>query len=154
MTELSYRYHNADSAHIYIAFEVTNGAAEAEEVVSNLNAIPGFEVLDVSHNELAKSHAKYLAGGRATAVPDEVMYRLRFAERPGAFQRFINFLGKDSGLNITLLHYRNHGADIARILTGVQLPADKKQVFETKLQKLGYPFVDETENPVYKHFLV
>ena len=106
---------------------------------------------DMSHNELAKSHSRYLIGGRAV-VPDERLFRFRFPERPGALQRFLT--GIDAGWNISLFHYRREGGDIARVLAGVQVPPETNAKFDQFLHDLGYVFEEETHNPIYKQYLL
>ncbi|KAJ3413422.1 hypothetical protein HDV05_008063 [Chytridiales sp. JEL 0842] len=147
VTEVSYRYSDPNTAHIYIAFEVTNGKEEVDEVTQNLAKV-GIEAMDITDNEMAKTHMRYLAGGRSATVKDEVLIRFRFPERPGALKKFLNLLEQD--WNVSLFHYRNHGADIARVLVGLQVPPDQRDKFQQFLDKLGYFYVDETENPVYK----
>ncbi|KAJ3330437.1 hypothetical protein HDU76_005686 [Blyttiomyces sp. JEL0837] len=151
VTEVSYRYSDPELAHIYVAFEVTNGPTEAGEVMQHLKDVAGIEALDITENELAKTHMRYLAGGRSSTVTNEVIIRFRFPERPGALKKFLNLLEAD--WNVSLFHYRNHGADIARVLVGLQVPPDQRDRFKEFLDKLGYFYVDETENPVYKRFL-
>ncbi|KAI8872703.1 threonine dehydratase [Ramicandelaber brevisporus] len=107
---------------------------------------------DLSHNELAKSHARYLVGGRSS-VPNERLFRFEFPERPGALKRFLGEL--QAGFNISLFHYRNIGSDNGRVLVGIQVPSDaeSKLQFDQFLQRLGYPYVEETDNAVFDQFL-
>jgi len=113
-----------------------------------------FEVVDLSANEMAKAHARYLAGGRAPHVKHEQLYRFEFPERPGALHSFLTDLSK--GWNVSLFHYRNQGGDIGRVLVGLQVPpeelADFQKWLET-LSQLGYVYYAETKNPVYFQFL-
>ncbi|KAJ3284843.1 hypothetical protein HK104_009757 [Borealophlyctis nickersoniae] len=157
LTEFSYRYSSPTVAHVYCAFEVltTPRDAEAAQLIAQL-ADAGMEAIDISDNEMAKTHARYLAGGRSATVTDEVLYRFRFPERPGALKKFLTLLEQD--WNVSLFHYRNNGADIGRVLAGLQIPPKDRPRFLQFLEKLAqagyYHFVEETENPVYKHFLM
>jgi len=112
---------------------------------------------DISNNEMAKSHARYLIGGRV-AVDNERLISFAFPERPGALRKFLEVLsGAESDsikFNISLFHYRNHGGDLSRVLAGIQVPPADHDQFERFLEQLGYPFVDETQNEVYKEFLL
>ncbi|KAI8855319.1 tryptophan synthase beta subunit-like PLP-dependent enzyme [Chytridium lagenaria] len=152
VVEFSYRYHDPDQAHVYFAFEVSpdGGPTEVIDVLKRLHA-SGIEAIDISDNELAKTHMRYLAGGRSPTVKNERLYRFRFPERPGALRKFLTRLERD--WNVSLFHYRNHGADIARVLVGLQVPDDQKDAFQEFLDSLGYFYVDETSNPVYTRFL-
>ena len=113
-----------------------------------------FEVVDLSSNEMAKAHARYLAGGRAPHVKHEQLYRFEFPERPGALHAFLTDLSK--GWNVSLFHYRNQGGDIGRVLVGMQVAPEEEREFAawlTTLAKLGYSYYQETRNPVYHQFL-
>ncbi|MBY0346538.1 MAG: threonine ammonia-lyase, biosynthetic, partial [Neisseriaceae bacterium] len=111
----------------------------------------GFPTLDLTHDELAKLHIRHLVGGRAVNVVDERLIRLEFPERPGALIRFLNAM--QSNWNISLFHYRNHGADFGRVLVGMQVPAKDDALFTEFLQQLGYAYTLETDNPAYHLFL-
>jgi threonine dehydratase len=159
------RYSDPDQAHIFIAFEVSNGKAEVAEVISKLEADhknsgptsteDGKEIrmraMDISDNEMAKTHGRYLFGGRAPTVKNERLFRFQFPERPGALKRFLSLL--ESDWNVSLFHYRNHGSDIGRVLVGMQVINEETSRFDEFLTKLGYPYVEETLNPVYQDFL-
>jgi threonine dehydratase len=106
--------------------------------------------LDLTDNELAKLHVRHLVGGPATA-PNELLYRFEFPERPGALMRFLDAMSQ--GWNISLFHYRNHGADYGRVLAGIQVPPEEMAEFRAFLDRLGYDCVDETANPAYRMFL-
>ncbi|KAI8915309.1 tryptophan synthase beta subunit-like PLP-dependent enzyme [Powellomyces hirtus] len=156
VTEFSYRYSDSASAHIYTAFDVSNGTTEVAELIQQLESSgTAYEAIDITENEMAKTHARYLAGGRSSTVENEVLYRFRFPERPGALKKFLNLLEND--WNVSLFHYRNIGADIGRVLAGLQVPPEQRECFQLFLDQLGkagyFLFVDETDNPVYKHFL-
>lgn len=105
----------------------------------------------MSDNELAKVHVRYMVGGRVAELHDEVVYRFQFPERPGALLKFLDGLRSD--WNISMFHYRNHGADYGRILAGIQVPPADRPAFLKVLDGLGYPYWDETENPAYQLFL-
>ena len=107
--------------------------------------------LDLSHDEVAKLHVRHLVGGRAPQARHEMLYRFEFPERPGALMRFLDSMGVS--WNITLFHYRNHGADYGRVLIGLQVPPEEKAAFRRFLKQLGYPYRDETDNPAYRLFL-
>ncbi len=100
---------------------------------------------------MAKVHVRYMVGGRAQGLADERLYRFQFPERPGALMKFLEALG--DGFNISLFHYRNHGADYGRVLAGIEVPAAERPRFEAALEALAYPYVDETDNPAYRLFL-
>lgn len=150
VTEFSYRYDNASCAHIYISFQpVMNAENDFESVMKNLEE-NGFTCLDLTDNELAKVHVRHLAGGR-TEVPHERLFRFEFPESPGALQRFL--LSLDMSWNVSLFHYRNHGDDFGRVLVGIQVPEKCDKNLQGFLKTLGYRYVEETENPVYRAFL-
>ncbi|CAG8478819.1 9708_t:CDS:2 [Acaulospora colombiana] len=141
------RYSDSDKAWIYMSFAVLNREKEILQILEKLEA-DGMHGQDISNNEMAKSHARYLVGGRSN-VENERLYRFEFPERPGALQKFL--LGLQSNWNISLFHYRNHGA--GRVLVGIQVPPQDSEAFENFKNNLGYHVVDETENPVYNQFL-
>jgi threonine dehydratase len=107
--------------------------------------------LDLSDNEMAKLHLRHLVGGRAPEVDNEILYRFEFPERPGALMNFLNSMSHS--WNISLFHYRNHGADYGRVLVGMQVPRQDKKAFAKFLNTLGYRYWDETGNPAYRLFL-
>ena len=150
ITEFNYRYGDARVAHVFVGVQVRD-RAETEALVRSLRS-RGLEALDFTDNELAKLHVRHLVGGHAPArMDDEILYRFEFPERPGALMKFLTAMSR--GWNISLFHYRNHGADYGRVLVGMQVPAADKKKFETFLQGLGYPYRDESRNPAYKLFL-
>ena len=124
--------------------------SEKRLVLSRLRQA-GLETIDLSDNEMAKLHVRHLVGGRAPGIDDEVLHRFEFPERPGALLRFLEAMRGE--WNISLFHYRNHGADSGRVLVGMQVPAGRKAAFQRFLARLGYPHVDETANPAYRLFL-
>ena len=149
VTEFSYRYMEGQNASIIMSYQ----APFNEDVAVVMEALKnhGFNAFDLSDNEMAKTHARYLAGGRAK-VSDERMIRFEFPERPGALKRFLASLGDQ--YNVSLFHYRNQGSDIGRVLAGIQVPDGEVEGFESFLETLGYKYTDETENRVYKQFLL
>jgi threonine dehydratase len=150
ITEFNYRYAHSDVAHVFVGVQVRD-RDETDEIVRSLRR-HGFDALDFTDNELAKLHVRHLVGGHAPAtVDDEILYRFEFPERPGALMKFLNRMSR--GWNISLFHYRNHGADYGRVLVGMQVPRADKKKFEVFLRDLGYPFFDESRNPAYRLFL-
>lgn len=154
LTEMSYRYSDNKQAHVYLSVEVSS-PSDIDTVLSQLHD-KGMEALDLTENEMAKTHARYFAGGRSPGVSEhEVLYRFRFPERPGAFKKFLNLMEDD--WNISLFHYRNTGTDFGRVLVGLQVPPEQREKYKRFLEQLSsvgyYTIVDETENPAYKHFL-
>ncbi len=149
VTEFNYRYADARSAHVFAGVQV-HDSAETLRLVRSLRR-HGLKTLDFSDNELAKLHVRHLVGGHAPGVEHEILYRFEFPERPGALMKFLNSLRH--GWNISLFHYRNHGADYGRVLVGMQVPPRDKTAFKAFLAKLGYPYSDETRNPAYQLFL-
>lgn len=148
ITEFNYRYDDASDAHVFVGVEVRH-EAEKGRLLASLEK-HGIRTLDLSGNEMAKLHVRHLVGGRARPE-HEVLYRFEFPERPGALMRFLDSLGED--WNISLFHYRNHGADYGRVLAGIQVPPGEKRQFKTFLERLGYPYVDETGNAAAALFL-
>jgi threonine dehydratase len=138
-------------AHIFVGVEV-QGRSETAKLVRNLRR-RGLKTLDLSDNEMAKWHVRHMVGGRApVAAKNELLYRFEFPERPGALVRFLTSMRSD--WNISLFHYRNHGADYGRVLVGMQVPRGEMSAFKAFLKKLGYPCANETRNPAYRLFLV
>ena len=149
ITEFGYRYARDGEAHVFVGVNVAN-RADIPVMLESLN-LAGINTVDLSDNELAKLHVRHLVGGRAIDPVGERLFRFEFPERPGALVAFLQTLG--SGRNISLFHYRNHGADTARVLIGFDLPSDTLPQFLAGLEGLPYPWVDETENPAYRMFL-
>ncbi len=149
VTEFNYRMADPDQAHVFVGLQVQD-QAETAAVVKRLRA-RGFRTLDLSGNETAKLHVRHLVGGHAPLARDELIYRFEFPERPGALMKFLNSMRSD--WNISLFHYRNHGADYGRVLVGMQVPPGEMASFRKFLDTLGYPWVDETGNPAYRLFL-
>ncbi len=149
ITEFNYRYSNAAEAHVFAGVQVAN-RAEAAKIVDSLRK-HDLAAIDLTDDEMAKLHIRHLVGGHAPQVRDELIYRFEFPERPGALMRFLESMS--AGWNISLFHYRNHGADYGRVLVGMQVPRGEKQAFQEFLDKLGYIYWDESDNPAYKLFL-
>ncbi|MEP7274703.1 MAG: threonine ammonia-lyase, biosynthetic [Betaproteobacteria bacterium] len=149
VTEFNYRFADPAVAHLFVGIEVRN-RQETEALLAELQR-RRIEASDLSDNEMAKLHVRHLVGGHAPDARDEILYRFEFPERPGALMRFLDSMS--AGWNITLFHYRNHGADYGRVLVGMQVPASDKAGFRRFLDRLGYDYVDETGNPAYRLFL-
>ena len=154
VTEFAYRYASGGEANVLIGISLTGPVSQrAQELASIMERIReggSMDVADLSGDELAKSHIRYMVGGRSD-VPDERLYMLKFPERPGALERFLSVLRPK--YNISLFQYRNFGGDIGQILTGIQCPEQELAELEAFLKQIGYPFVDCTESNVYKTFL-
>ncbi len=146
ITEFNYRYAPRKDAHIFVGIKLTNGENEKQALISRLSQ--SFEVMDMSDNSMAKTHIRYMVGGHANAE-NEVIYRFEFPERPGAL---LNFLKKvKTKWNISLFHYRNHGADFGRVLIGLQV--DDVSDLESRFDEIGYYYQNETDNKAYQYFL-
>ena len=150
VTEFNYRYTRADRAEIFVGLALSGGIAEQQELERAI-AAAGFPVLDMSSNEMAKLHVRYMVGGVAQGILHERLFRFEFPERPGALLRFLQAVG--TGWNISLFHYRNHGSDYGRVLAGIQVPPASASEFLEHLAELGYVYVEETANPAYRIFL-
>ena len=149
ITEFNYRYGDDDVAHIFVGIQ-TAGAADREHIRSELNAaqLPN---IDLSNDEMAKVHLRYMVGGRTHKVQNERVISFEFPERPKALAKFLNAMQTD--WNITLFHYRNHGADYGRILVGIDVPDSDEAAFNAFLENLGYAYEVQTDNAAYKLFL-
>lgn len=150
VTEFNYRYEKPGIANIFLGFGMPGGRDERSVVITALNKA-GYIVTDMTDNELAKLHVRYMIGGHAESISDERLFRFEFPERPGALLRFLEAVG--GRWNITLFHYRNHGSDAGRVMAGIQVPESTRQEFLAHLTDLQYPWIDETENPAYQLFL-
>jgi threonine dehydratase len=149
ITEFNYRMADADSAHIFVGVE-SRGRAETARLVRSLRRA-GFQTSDLSNNEVAKAHVRHMVGGHSPLARHELLYRFEFPERPGALMKFLTAMNPT--WNISLFHYRNHGADYGSILVGIQVPPREMGDFGRFLARLGYPASDETRNPAYRLFL-
>ncbi|QIJ75595.1 threonine ammonia-lyase, biosynthetic [Methylobacterium sp. NI91] len=150
ITEFNYRYAKGSEARIFVGINLPGGKPEKRDLIAALEAA-GYRVADMSDNEMAKVHVRYMVGGRASGLADERLYRFQFPERPGALMKFLEALG--DGFNISLFHYRNHGADYGRVLAGIEVPPAERARFDAVLDALAYPYVDETDNAAYRLFL-
>lgn len=153
VTEFNYRFQGTERARVFVGFGLVHGHEEAKAVLAQLRGA-GYSVLDMSGNEMAKLHVRYMIGGRAAKPEpgiDELLYRFEFPERPGALLRFLKAIG--FSWNISLFHYRNHGSDSGRVLAGIQVPKSEREEFLRHLRELHYPYTDESANPAYRMFL-
>jgi threonine dehydratase len=152
ITEFNYRFQSANAcAHIFVGLQISPDHGDRRDLIQRLTA-QGYEVMDLSDNEMAKLHIRHMVGGHAPGeLSDEIIMRFEFPERPGAL---LQFLSKLAGRwNISLFHYRNHGAAFGRVLVGLQVPEDSREALYTTLNELGYPYWDESENIAYRLFL-
>ena len=149
LTEFNYRMANEQAAHIFVGVQVQN-RAETKKIIANLIA-EGFQTLDLTDDEMAKLHLRHMVGGRSAVAHDELLYRFEFPERPGVLTDFLNSM--HPSWNISLFHYRNHGADYGRILIGIQVPIADRAAWQEFIDRLGYVYWDETNNPGYRLFL-
>ena len=150
VTEFNYRYADSRSAQVFVSLALTKARAERDELCSSIRAA-GFAVNDMTDNEMAKLHVRYMVGGKAHDLRDERLYRFEFPERPGALLKFLRAIS--GNWNVSLFHYRNHGSDHGRVLAGIQVPAETRTDFLLHLNELHYPYTEETDNPAYKIFL-
>jgi len=149
LTEFNYRLAGREAAHIFVGISTKD---ESERLAfGRLLAEHGFESVDLTDNELAKTHIRYMVGGRSPEAGDERLFRFWFPERPGALARFLETMG--ANWNISLFHYRMQGGDYGRVLIGLEMPAGEKARLQGFLDHLGYRFVEETANPAYRLFL-
>ena len=149
VTEFNYRIADADRAHIFVGLSV-HDRNDIGRLIRNFGK-HGFRALDLTDDELAKSHLRHMVGGHSPLAHEELLYRFEFPERPGALMKFLASMRPD--WNISLFHYRNHGADVGRVLVGMQVPAKEMTALRKFLDALGYRFWDETSNPAYRLFL-
>jgi threonine dehydratase len=150
VTEFNYRFGDDRAAQVFVSLALTQDKSERESLIRTI-ARAGFEVRDMTDNEMAKLHVRYMVGGQARGLADELLYRFEFPERPGALLKFLQAIG--STWNISLFHYRNHGSDYGRVLAGIQVPPDTREDFLLHLNDLHYAYTDETDNQAYKIFL-
>ncbi len=150
ITEFNYRYADSRQARVFAGVQLTEGEEEKIRIIATLRE-QGYPVVDMSDNEMAKLHVRYMVGGHASGLRDELLYRFEFPERPGALLKFLN--GMAHGWNISLFHYRNHGSDYGRVLVGIQVPEAERPRFDQFIHDLGYPCHEESDNPAYRLFL-
>ncbi len=149
ITEFNYRLAGREQAHIFVGISV-KGSQERADFSQRLTEA-GFENVDLTDNDLAKTHVRYMVGGRSAAATRELLYRFWFPERPGALSRFLSSMKEN--WNISLFHYRMQGGDFGRVLIGLEIPHGEEASFRRFLTDLGYRYVDETNNPAYRLFL-
>jgi threonine dehydratase len=150
VTEFNYRYEGARAAQIFVGFGLTAERGEKEGVIASMRSA-GYTVHDMTDNEMAKLHVRYMVGGHARGIANELLYRFEFPERPGALLKFLQAIG--TRWNISLFHYRNHGSDYGRVLAGIQVPSNERANFLEHLHDLHYAYTEETNNPAYRMFL-
>jgi threonine dehydratase len=150
ITEFNYRFDDPKNAHIFVGVQVPPDTVDARNLMGVLRK-HGYATLDMTDNEMAKLHIRHLVGGRAPNAVNEILYRFEFPERPGALMNFLDKMG--GNWNISLFHYRSHGADFGRVLVGMQVPPQDKKKFQKFLDSLSYEYTEETGNPAYKLFL-
>ncbi len=151
ITEFNYRYSDASQAHVFVGVQLSKGLEEQKSMLAMFEQ-HGYAAIDMTDNEMAKIHTRYMVGGRAShQVENEILYRFEFPERPGALLRFLNHMA--TGWNISLFHYRNHGAAYGRVLVGIQVPPEEMTTFQQFLDDVGYRYWCETDNPAYELFL-
>jgi threonine dehydratase len=149
ITEFNYRFSDAGRAQVFVGVELGRGDEERRETIARLEQ-KGFGVVDMTDNETAKLHIRFMVGGHARGVAEEMLIRFEFPERPGALLSFLSGLGKR--WNISLFHYRNHGAAYGRVLMGIQVAPEERPAFLRLLDGLGYRYWEETDNPAYRIF--
>jgi threonine dehydratase len=149
ITEFNYRIADSQEAHFFVGVQIQD-RADADKIVAMLSSY-GFKTLNLTDDELTKLHLRHMVGGRSPLAEHELLYRFEFPERPGALTLFLNSMSPD--WNISLFHYRNHGADYGRIVVGIQVPPHEMDEWQAFLETLGYPYWDESTNPAYKLFL-
>ena len=151
ITEFNYRYSDDRDAQIFVGVSVAAGGGDRNELVAALQQLD-YPVADFTDNEMAKLHIRHMVGGhRPAAIENELLYRFEFPERPGALMNFLTKLG--NRWNISLFHYRNHGAAYGRVLVGLQATKAERKEIEAFLDQLAYPYNEESDNPAYKLFL-
>jgi threonine dehydratase len=149
ISEFNYRYNDEKLAHIFVGVRV-NGDTDRHDLVAELQA-KGYQLSDLTDNEMAKLHIRHMVGGRAVEVAEEQVFRFEFPERPGALLNFLAQLG--GRFNISMFHYRNHGSAFGRVLVGLQVKQQDRSELKEFLDNLGYRYADETDNPAYQFFL-
>jgi threonine dehydratase len=149
ITEFNYRMGDTQAAHIFVGIRIVN-RDDVQQIATGFEQC-GFRAIDLTDDELAKLHLRHMVGGHSSLAQDELLYQFEFPERPGALMNFLDRMNPD--WNISLFHYRNHGADYGRILLGMQVPSHELTQWQAFLDELGYPYADESQNPAYKLFL-
>ncbi|MCO5106311.1 MAG: threonine ammonia-lyase, biosynthetic [Burkholderiaceae bacterium] len=149
VTEFNYRIADPAQAHVFVGIQISR-PGEATQIADAFEGA-GFRTLNLTDDELGKLHLRHMVGGHSPLARNELLYSFEFPERPGALMRFLSSMSPN--WNISLFHYRNHGADYGRILVGIQVPAGEKKQFREFLATLGYPHRDESQHPAYRLFL-
>jgi threonine dehydratase len=149
VTEFNYRIADPSIAQVFVGIG-TSGAGD-NQTLARLFRRHGYATVDLSHDELAAEHVRYMVGGKSPLAAGELIYRFEFPERPGALMKFLTSMAP--GWNISMFHYRNQGADYSRVLVGLQVPRNERRAFSRFLAALGYRYWDETQNPAYRLFL-
>jgi threonine dehydratase len=150
VTEFNYRYSDAKTAQLFVGLSIAPGLAMRTALIQSLRDA-GFAVRDMTDDELAKLHVRYMVGGHPGNLEYERLYRFEFPERPGALLNFLRAIGTQ--WNVSLFHYRNHGSEQGRVLAGIQVPSDTVTDFLLHINELQYPYTEETDNPAYRMFL-
>ncbi len=149
VTEFNYRISESSAAHVFVGIGTTS-AGDNEKLARSFRG-HGYATVDLTHDELAEEHVRYMVGGKSALAEGEVIYRFEFPERPGALMKFLTSMAPS--WNISMFHYRNQGADYSRVLVGLQVPKGERREFKDFLANLGYRHWEETDNPAYKLFL-
>jgi threonine dehydratase len=150
ITEFNYRYTDPEQAQVFVGVQLGSRQNDLGELIRSLTD-QEYRVVDLTDNELAVLHVRHMVGGRAPGVDAELIYRFEFPERPGALLKFLTVLGNK--WNISMFHYRNHGSAFGRVLVGIQVPRVQLRDFDSFLEKIGYRWWEETDNPAYHLFL-
>jgi threonine dehydratase len=151
ITEFNYRFADTSEAHVFAGIQLMEGLPEKDALIERLRERE-YPVLDLTQNEMAKVHLRHMVGGHGFGrVENEILFRFEFPERPGALLNFLSKMGRR--WNISMFHYRNHGAAYGRVLVGIQVPPEQRGRFDEFLEQLDYQFVEETDNPAYRLFL-
>lgn len=150
VTEFNYRYNDDSLANVFVGIRLAGGPEELNSIIQDLRKA-GYPVIDLSDDEIAKLHIRYMIGGKPSKPLKERLYAFEFPEYPGALLKFLSTLG--THWNISLFNYRNHGADYGRVLCAFELSDDDLVRFSAHLVELGYQYKDETDNPTYRFFL-
>jgi len=149
VTEFNYRIADASQAHLFVGI-ATRSAGDNKTLAAQFRK-HGYATIDLTHDELAEEHVRYMVGGKSALAAGEAIYRFEFPERPGALMKFLTSMAP--GWNISMFHYRNQGADFSRVLVGLQVPKGERAAFQRFLDEVGYRYRDETDNPAYRLFL-
>jgi len=150
ITEFNHRYFDNKMARVFVGVSCTGETADRDDLISELEN-KSFPVIDMTMSELAKDHIRHMVGGHAPQELGEIVYSIQFPERPRALLTFLSSLG--SRWNISMFHYRNHGAAFGKVLLGVQMPKSERKEFQQNLDELGFEYQEETQNPAYKLFV-